>query len=336
MNLLIISNNNYQLHNPKYEIFNGEKTPHSETSTRLKNIESVLRKKGFVINNKIDSITTNLLYKVHSSEYVLFLKKTCKQLVNEKFLYPSVFNMKSGRIGKDLTAQMGAWSFDMYTPLSNNTFKSAISSASIAYTTAKHIASKKYYVGYALCRPPGHHASSNLMGGYCYLNNSAIAAHYLSQKGKVAILDIDLHHGNGTQEIFYSRSDVLTISIHADPRYKFPYYSGYENERGKSNGKGFNHNFPLPKNTNNALYQRVLLKTLKIISDYRPQYLIVPLGLDTFEKDPIGFFKLTTEYYNKVAKQIRKLNIPTVIVQEGGYNSKELGFNVLSFLTGFE
>lgn len=334
--MLIFSNNDCKLHNPKYEIFNGERTPHSETSARLKNIECVLHKKGYLINNQIDSISNKLLNDVHSSEYVLFLKNTCKHLNNKKFLYPSVFNMKSGRIGRDITAQMGAWSFDMYTPLSNYTFHSAFCSASLAYTTAKHIASGKYNVGYALCRPPGHHATSNLMGGYCYLNNSAIAAHYLSQKGKVAILDIDLHHGNGTQEIFYSRSDVLTVSIHADPRYKFPYYSGYENEKGEGNGKGYNYNFPLPKNTNNVRYQRVLIKTLKIISDYHPQYLIVPLGLDTYEKDPIGFFKLTTEYYNKIAKQIKKLNIPTVIVQEGGYNSKELGSNVLSFLTGFE
>jgi len=334
--MLIVSHNSQTLHNPKYEIFNGDKTPHAETSLRVKNIEKILKYQGFTINNKIENVPNSLLYKIHNAKYITFIRNTCNQLQVNKYIYPSVFKIKGATNSVDITAQIGRWSSDTYTPLSTNTYRSAFAAASVAYTVAKNIMKNKHKVGYALCRPPGHHASSNLMGGYCYLNNSAIAAHYLSEYGKVAILDIDLHHGNGTQEIFYKRSDVLTISIHADPRYKFPYYSGYKNEMGENEGKGYNYNFPLSKNTDNALYQKTLIKTLAIITKYNPKYIVVPLGLDTFEKDPIGYFKLTTSYYKSIAESINKLNIPTVIVQEGGYDSKELGLNVASFLAGFK
>lgn len=161
------------------------------------------------------------------------------------------------------------------------------------------------------------------------------AAHHLSKNAKVAILDVDFHHGNGTQHIFYHRSDILTISIHADPAWKFPYYSGYKNERGIDKGKGFNVNYPLGAGVTNSQYQLTLENSLCKIQNFHPRYLIISLGLDTHKADPIGGFKLTTKYYTLMAKTIKRLNLPTVIIQEGDYNTKLLGKNVVAFLTGY-
>lgn len=173
------------------------------------------------------------------------------------------------------------------------------------------------------------------MGGYCYLNNAAVATEYLSGFGKVATLDVDFHHGNGTQHIFYHRSDVLTISIHAHPDWKFPFFSGYENEVGTGAGEGFNRNFALTEGTTDSQYQTVLEQALEHIREFRPDYLVISLGLDTHESDPIGGFRLTSEYFTEMARSIADLQLPTVIIQEGGYNTDLLGKNVVAFLDGF-
>jgi len=332
--MYIVSAGNQKVHAPLFEIFNGEKTSHSEVPARIDTIEKALIREQFSIESSFSPIPTALLLKTHSSNYVKFIAKASRDLKKNEVLYPSIFNMNRGSGVTNTLTKMGNYSSDMYTPILQGTYGSAFDSASLAYSVAKNIQSGKNKVGYALCRPPGHHAATSLMGGYCYFNNSAIAANYLSSFGKVAILDVDLHHGNGTQEIFYKRNDVLTVSIHADPRYKFPSYSGFTNEKGEAEGEGYNFNFPLGKNTNNSTYQGTLLRALKVIKKYNPTYLVIALGLDTFVEDPIGFFSLTTEYYEKMSSTIKQLNIPTVIIQEGGYNTEELGNNAVSFIKG--
>ncbi|EKE13739.1 MAG: histone deacetylase superfamily protein [uncultured bacterium] len=328
----IIYSRIHLFHIPEFEIFNGHAGPHSEVPARVENIKKGLIEFGFTINKPIKKVPLSLINRVHEKNYVQFLKKLIE------YSYPSVFPYNELNKNKKLInplANFGKYSFDLYTPMSKNIFKIAVDSASLAFELADDIKNKKIKVGYALCRPPGHHAERSKMGGYCYLNNSAIAAEHLSTNGKVAILDVDFHHGNGTQNIFYDRGDVLTISIHADPNWKFPYFTGFSNERGINEGQGKNFNFFLPKGTTNNQYQRTLEKAINKIEEFKPKYLVIPLGLDTHQSDPIGGFELTTKYYTEMAKTINSLKLPTLIVQEGGYNTKLLGNNVVAFLNGF-
>lgn len=328
----------HSLHNPPYEIWNGEQTPNQETPARLENILKTLKKLEHDIVSVSVKVPAITLSKIHSSKYIDFLRDFCITLSDTEYKYPSVFSMRSQ--SKDTytypLTRHGYYSFDMYTPLMKKTFEAALNSASCAYQVAEEILKAKYDVGFALCRPPGHHAEYDQMGGYCYINNAAVAAQHLSKYGTVAVLDVDFHHGNGTQHIFYNRKDVLTVSIHADPDWKFPHFSGYENEIGEGSGEGYNFNFVLSKGTGNLEYQKTLEKALKEIKEFRPRYLVVSFGADTHEDDPIGGFKLTTEYFEKMARSIAKLGKQTVIVQEGGYNTSLLGKNVASFLSGFE
>jgi len=238
----ILYSSNHHSHVPEFEIFNGHPDAHAEIPSRIENIRKCLIKNSFKINNLIKKTPISLILKTHQKDYVDYLKK------GSSFLYPSVFPYNNLNQEKQLTndlANHGKYSFDLYTPMLKNIYKIAHESSSLAYELSNDILNKKIKIGYALCRPPGHHAERAKMGGYCYFNNSAIAAQYLSTSGKVAVLDVDFHHGNGTQNIFYDRADVLTISIHADPNWKFPYYTGFANEIGFNEGEGKNINFPL-------------------------------------------------------------------------------------------
>jgi len=317
-------------HIPRYEIFNGNKDLHSEVPSRIENIKKSLISNGFKITQPTKKTSIKLIESVHHKEYINFLKS------NSLYNYPSVFPYVD--YAKKITnplACLGKFSFDLYTPIYKGIFKIALESTSLAYELADDIKNEHIKLGYALCRPPGHHAERSKMGGYCYFNNVAIASQYLSQFGKVAIVDVDFHHGNGTQNIFYSRGDVLTISIHAHPDWKFPFFTGFSNENGINEGEGKNFNYPLLKGTTDKQYHHILEKALKNVINFKPKYLVIALGLDTHEEDPIGGFRLSTKYYTTIAKTINALNLPTLIVQEGGYNTKLLGNNVVSFLNGF-
>ncbi len=319
-------------HSPVYEIFNGKADPHAEIPSRVENIKKSLVANGYKIDSLTKKTPLSLILKNHQKDYVNFIKN------GSSYFYPSVFPYNDLNESKKLSnplANHGKFSFDLYTPMLKRIFEVALESSSLSYELADDIKSKKIKTGYALCRPPGHHAERAKMGGYCYFNNSAIAAQYLSDNGKVAVLDVDFHHGNGTQNIFYERGDVLTVSIHADPNWKFPFYTGFSNERGNNEGEGKNFNYPLPNGTTNKLYQKTLEMALNRITNFKPKYLVVPLGLDTHQDDPIGGFKLTTKYYTIMAKTINSLRLPILIVQEGGYNTKLLGNNVVAFLNGF-
>jgi acetoin utilization deacetylase AcuC-like enzyme len=173
-----------------------------------------------------------------------------------------------------------------------------------------------------------------LFGGFCYFNNNAIAAHRLSALGRVAILDLDYHHGNGQQDIFYRRSDVLTVSIHGHPSFAYPYFSGYEDERGEGDGAGFNYNYPLPEARNGARYRETLAKALKKVAAFKPDFLVLALGFDTGRGDPTGSWSLTAEDFEANGRMIADLKLPTLVVQEGGYRTRTLGANARRFFTG--
>lgn len=189
-------------------------------------------------------------------------------------------------------------------------------------------------VSYALVRPPGHHAEKRYFGGFCYFNNCAIAAQRLSLFGRVAILDIDYHHGNGQQDIFFKRRDVLTVSIHGHPQFAYPYFSGFSEETGTGEGEGFNRNFPLPENLDGERYRKTLHRALQLVNDFRPDFLIVALGLDTAKLDPTGTWSLVADDFAHNGRLIGALGFPTLLVQEGGYRTRTLGTNAAAFFAG--
>ena len=192
-------------------------------------------------------------------------------------------------------------------------------------------------VAYALCRPPGHHAFADMAGGFCFLNNSAIAAERLrSVHPRIAILDVDVHHGNGTQAIFYRRADVMTVSVHVDPRHYYPFFWGHAEERGEGEGEGFNVNVPLPLGTGDDDWLAALARTLPLLEAHAPGALVVALGLDAYKDDPLQGMNISTAGFARIAACIAELGLPTVLVQEGGYPQPQLGANLASFLGGFE
>ena len=232
---------------------------------------------------------------------------------------------------------LGFYSFDAGATFVEGTWDAVRASHDVALTAAALVA-RGAPAAFALCRPPGHHAGARAAGGYCYVNNAAVAAEWLLGQGagRVAILDVDYHHGNGTQEIFYARADVLVVNIHADPVVEYPYFLGHADERGDGAGTGFNRNIPLPHGTDWPAWSAALEEGCDEVVRFRPDALIVSLGVDTFHGDPISAFRLDTPDYPRIGARLRKANLPTLFVMEGGYAVEAIGLNAVGVLTGFE
>ena len=233
----------------------------------------------------------------------------------------------------ELPIRAGYYCIDTFTPLNHNAFLAAKRAVDCTLTAADKIL-EGYPIAYSLVRPPGHHAERRAFGGFCYFNSGAVAANYLSSHGKVAILDIDYHHGNGQQDIFYTRNDVLTVSIHGHPKFAYPYFSGFSDEAGDGPGEGFNVNFPLPEKLDGIQYREILRKALRRIQKFAPRYLVVALGLDTAKGDPTGTWNLNAKDFEQNGALIGSLRYPTLIVQEGGYKARSLGINARNFFKG--
>ena len=275
------------------------------------------------------------LLEVHTPGLIKFLKRASVELVPGQLLYPNVFPIrKQDHIPKNWEMQGGYFCIDTFTPVTRNSYLAARAAANAALTGAEAVAKGERHA-YVLCRPPGHHAETKVFGGFCYLNNAAIAAHYLSKLGRVALLDIDHHHGNGSQQIFYQRSDVLTVSLHGDPRSAYPYFSGYRDELGEDAGRGFNKNYPLPQGTTDKDYLAVLKRALAEIRAYRPRYFVVSLGFDIMKGDPTGSFNLSPKAMESIGAALAALDLPTLIVQEGGYALRNLRQGAHAFFKGF-
>lgn len=252
-------------------------------------------------------------------------------------LMPSLREMVPALVAPShIMARAGRFLMDFSCAITENTWISVSASAMTALTAADLVL-KGDSLTYALCRPPGHHAYSNRASGFCYLNNTALAAQYLrSRHERVAILDIDVHHGNGTQSVFYRRSDVLTVSIHADPMNYYPYYWGGAGEAGEGPGQGYNLNLPVPVGSGDDVWLRELDAALAKIEDFAPGVLVVALGLDAHESDPLRGGSVTQAGFARIAEQIASLALPTVIVQEGGYLTEHLSDNLAMFLSAYE
>ncbi len=271
---------------------------------------------------------------VHNPDLVDFLKEASASTPEGCSIYPQVFPIRNpDRKPRELALQTGYYCIDTFTPIHRNVWQAARGAVDCALTCAVEILQGEP-VAYALVRPPGHHAETDVYGGFCYLNTAAIAAHYLSQFGKVAILDIDYHHGNGQQEIFYQRSDVLTISIHGHPSTTYPYFAGYRKEKGEGEGLGFNHNFPLSEGASAQEYRMILSDALRLVEKFDPAFLVVPFGIDVAKDDPTGTLNFTSKDFEKNGRMIGSLHIPTLVVQEGGYMNRMLGTNAQHFING--
>jgi acetoin utilization deacetylase AcuC-like enzyme len=261
-------------------------------------------------------------------------------LRREGAAYPIAFaggGMRRDRIGGTVDSKLARYAIDASTPITATTWLAAVASANCALTAADLIVGGER-TAFALCRPPGHHAGIDHYGGYCFLNNAAIAAQYFRDSGghKVAIVDVDYHHGNGTQNIFYARGDVLFASIHADPDFEYPFLLGYADETGVGPGEGTNLNLPLPRKTGWETWAQALEQALAAVRRFAPEVVVVSLGVDTFAGDPLSRFRLDSEDFVRMGARLAGLKVPTLFVMEGGYAVAEIGVNVVNVLQGFE
>ncbi len=272
---------------------------------------------------------------VHQSSLLRFLKRAEQELDPAALIYPTVFPIRHPeRVPKNWEMQAGYYCIDTFTPVSANAYRAARIAVNAALTGAE-LVQRELPVCYVLCRPPGHHAESRVFGGFCYFNNAAVAAHFLSRTGKVAFIDVDYHHGNGSQEIFYSRNDVYFVSIHGHPKVSYPYFAGYADERGAGDGKGFNRNYPLYPGVDDVAYLDVVDKAVTILKRFKPDYLVISLGFDMMFGDPTGAFSVSERGVAQIGRRLASLKVPTLVVQEGGYSLKNLRVGSRAFFSGF-
>ncbi|MBI2769427.1 MAG: histone deacetylase family protein [Burkholderiales bacterium] len=343
--MLTVYNDQHALHQGKFEMFRGELVPCFEVPARADFVlrELQARRLGEVVLP--DAFTNHAIARVHSQRYLDFLTHAWDEWVAldpanvQRDAIPSYWPVRTFRsdvLPASFPARMGLFSYDAGSPLTSGTWAAARAGACCALTAVQRVVQGER-AAFALTRPPGHHAGMDFFGGYCFLNNAAIAAQALRDAGmeRVAVLDIDYHHGNGTQAIFYGRGDVFFASVHGDPHTEYPYYLGYADERGEGEGLGCNLNLPLARGTGFAAWREALAQALGGINAFGAQALVVSLGVDTFEGDPISGFGLQSADYLTVGADIAAAGLPSVFVFEGGYAVAEVGVNAVNVLEGF-
>jgi len=335
----------HELHAPAYEFFRGERVPCFESPSRAAFILKEVTARGHTIRTPT-SDSRDLLAQIHTPRYLSFLESAWAQWIaldpaNATVQpFPSIWPVRTLRSDLEptnFTARLGLYSIDNGSPLVAGTWAAAKAGADAAASAAKLLSSGERSA-FCATRPPGHHAGADFMGGYCFLNNAAIAAQALRANGcsRVAILDVDYHHGNGTQSIFYDRADVLVVNIHGDPRTEYPFYLGHADEVGEGQGHGFNLNLPLPAGTTSEKWFSALDVACSRIQVHRADALVVSLGLDTFAGDPIAKFSLLADDFLALGARLKRLGLPTIFILEGGYAAAELGVNAANVLDAFD
>ena len=345
----VLYDQQHRLHAPQYEYDRGLKTPYQEVPLRADNVLGSLQKLDWVkVLPPLKEETMNVeeLFAVHDPALINHLRESSDlaglQELDHPHLapvyhYPWIFpvrnEMMRGLLGSE--EKSGCFAFDTYSPIGKHTWSAVLGSARLAWQGAGLILAGEKLV-YAICRPPGHHAGPDCIGGYCYLNNASLAASRLLALGPGAIVDIDYHHGNGTQEIFWNNPNVLTISIHADPADEYPYFSGFAEETGGEDAKGANINIPLSKNCMDADYLQGLELAMNALKNFTPHisWLVLSAGFDTSMEDPTCFFQLSDPVYEEIGRRIGSLGIPTLVVQEGGYALNKNGELAARLLQG--
>ena len=342
----IIYSEAHRAHDGGMEFVNGGFVPMYEKPARMDMVLARIEATGFGEMVEPTSFDLSAAKRVHDPGYLTFLEQAYGLYRAETegeaeldFALPFAFGMRGMRQnpGESIYAKLGCYCFDLSVPFVEGTWSAIKTSCDIALTGAALMRGGAPAV-FSLCRPPGHHASSDLAGGYCYINNVAVAAQAALDFGaeRVAILDVDYHHGNGTQAIFYDRDDLLFVSLHGHPDQEYPYFAGYAEETGAAQGEGYNLNLPMRWGTAWSDYGAALETAVASLRDYGPDLLLVSLGVDTYKADPISKFKLEHEDYLRIGRAIVGLHLPTQFVMEGGYAVEEIGVNVVNTLIGFE
>ena len=338
-------NDRHAQHQGQVEMFRGALVPCHEVPARADHVLAELRQRGVSQILSPQAFDDALLERIHSPRYLKFLQTAWDQWVAldpanaSRDALPSVWPVRSFRSDVEpdnFAARMGLYSFDAGSPLTAGTWAAARAGADCVLSAAQALVAGER-AAFALSRPPGHHAGADFFGGYCFINNAAVAAQYLRDAGleRVAILDVDYHHGNGTQAIFYRRSDVFFASLHGDPRTEYPFYLGYSDETGDGEGLDANLNVPLPRGTDYAHWSDALEVALAAIDRHGVDALVVSLGVDTFAGDPISGFRLQSEDYLRLGERLRAVGLPTLLVFEGGYAVREVGVNAVNVLQAF-
>lgn len=327
-------------HDPAGYFRRGELVAHPEQASRYAILRDAAQAAGHDLVEAGDQGLDPILA-VHAPAYVDFLRQAWARRdelpgVGDEILTGHFARPHMHRRPASLLGLVGSFTADTSTPIRAGTWRAVHGAAQAAISAADAALAGGH--AYALARPPGHHAYADSAGGFCFLNNSAVAAERLraATGGPVAVLDVDVHHGNGTQGIFYRRGDVVTVSIHADPSAYFPYFAGYADETGEGEGAGANHNLPLPHGTGDAGWLEAVARGLALVGECRPRALVVALGLDASQDDPIGALKVTRDGFARAADLIARAGLPTAIVQEGGYLCEALPRNLVAFLGAFD
>ena len=346
--MLVVFSDKHRLHSPELFFAMGRMSKYPDQPSRADSILSAIqgRKIGTIV--KPENFGLGPIEQIHSEAYINYLKVAYEEWImkggDENGVIPDTFAVNISKQERERTlngdntlAKMGIFTFDTATVIAQGTFEAAYEAVQVALTASKLLMENNFGSTYALCRPPGHHASQELLGGFCFFNNAAIAAKYLitEYNKRVCVLDIDYHHGNGTQTIFYDQANPLVISLHAED--SDPYFWGHTKEIGSGQGAGYNLNIVLPDGTGDEQYLSSLHKVItKSVLPYKPDVVVVSLGVDTYIDDPLGTFNITANGFTKIGSLLRTMGIPCVFVQEGGYDSPDLGLIVTNVLNGFE
>jgi acetoin utilization deacetylase AcuC-like enzyme len=334
--MITIYSNQHHLHRPEVELHGGDLIPHYEVPERVQAILDRIEREGLGSVRSPDPLEPSLLRRVHDPGLLDFLETAAQKwsaagrvgaVMPYTWRHPSPHTFRP----QSIDGLAGWYATDACTPITTQTWSAAVGAAAVAVTGARLLMSGATAVA-AMTRPPGHHAGFAYYGGYCYLNNAALAADLLAERENVMILDIDYHHGNGTQDIFWSRADVVYASVHASTCYAFPYFSGAREEIGAGVGQNANRNYPIPPDAPTQVWVNAFTNALSFGAHFRPRYMVVSLGMDTADGDPVGTFHLDDRVYAQVGREIARLGIPTLYVLEGGYHLDTIGRNLVALL----
>ncbi|HEX2941093.1 MAG TPA: histone deacetylase family protein [Rhodopila sp.] len=339
---MIVTTADHAIHDPEAYTLEGDARRYWEVPARAERLLDAMRAYGLTVRPVAQDGDLAPIARVHDKDYLSFLE-TAFHRWQELPGAPPILRAPAyavrypARLPKGVAGQAGWYLSAVSSPLVAGTWQAALGSAQAAIAAADIVLGGARQA-YALCRPPGHHAHTDMAAGFCYLNNAAIAAQRMldAGSGKVAILDFDVHHGNGTQQIFYERDDVHYVSVHGDPAWLYPWFAGYADETGQGAGLGWNLNLPLPPGTGNEGFTAAVARGLDAIAAKSPAALIISVGFDAQQGDPAANLAVDAQGFAAVGRRIGALGLPTLLVQEGGYLVERLGANLTAFLEGLD
>lgn len=339
----VFHSQDHRLHFPQAELSGGQFVTPFERPSRVEYVLNRLRERGLTDIVKPDAVDMKPVQALLDPGYLRFLETVWDAWKAEGMAGEVIAanvparGMHMDRIPDNIDGKVGYYCHASETAMTQGTWAAALSSVACAQSAQRHVAAGAD-AAFALCRPPGHHATSDQYGGYCFINNAAVTAQMFRDDGvaKVAILDIDFHHGNGTQSLFYDRADVMFASLHGAPQEAYPYYLGYADETGKGEGVGTNLNYPMSAGTSYEVWSAALDDAIQKITEWGAEALVVSLGVDAYKEDPISFFKLESDDFTDAGRRIGRMKLPTVFCMEGGYAVEAVGVNTVNVLEGFK